>query len=203
MIRDTDADLSGKASPVVIYVSSDEGSPVVAARRGLSRASPSLPEGDRGLAANNDNDDKDAVMIGKFIPKLKSRNPKVDCNDDDDCLVLDRDPNEPVLVRYLPCDDVLVVAEKGQVASRDYPHARYDCAKFPFSTTPHEKHCDMCHCYVCDSFAPCARWGTGLFGHCNANDKDENWKARRNIYKHAMKMDKSVPALLTTKLNRA
>jgi hypothetical protein len=29
-----------------------------------------------------------------------------------------------------------------QVACRDYPHPRSACAKNPFSTTSHERHCD-------------------------------------------------------------
>lgn len=29
-----------------------------------------------------------------------------------------------------------------QVACRDYPHSRSACAKNPFDTTPHERHCD-------------------------------------------------------------
>lgn len=30
-----------------------------------------------------------------------------------------------------------------QIACRDYPHPRHLCAKFPFGSTPHERHCDQ------------------------------------------------------------
>ncbi|XP_019106431.2 uncharacterized protein LOC104899316 isoform X2 [Beta vulgaris subsp. vulgaris] len=67
------------------------------------------------------------------------------------------------------------------VACRDYPHARHLCAKFPFSSTSHESRCDLCHCYVCDSLAPCSLWGSGVssIDHCHATDKEEFWKLER------------------------
>ncbi|KAJ1416814.1 hypothetical protein SESBI_16968 [Sesbania bispinosa] len=82
-------------------------------------------------------------------------------------------------------DELLVVGEKGQIACRDYPHARHLCAKFPFSSTPHERHCSQCHCFVCDSLAPCLKWGTGILSsdHCHANDKTELWKIQRKNFK--------------------
>ncbi|XP_012569789.1 uncharacterized protein [Cicer arietinum] len=72
-----------------------------------------------------------------------------------------------------------------KVACRDYPHARHLCAKFPFSSTPHEKHCGQCHCYVCDSLAPCLKWGTGILNtdHCHANDKTDMWKVQRKDFR--------------------
>lgn len=121
-----------------------------------------------------------------------------------------------------------------QVACRDYPHARHLCAKYPFSSTPHERHCDQvknqrkitssvyvkiqnycnslfnyycllclvcysilssshsfvfydmqCHCYVCDSLAPCPNWGSGKLSsdHCHANDTTEVWKLQRKNFK--------------------
>jgi hypothetical protein len=30
-----------------------------------------------------------------------------------------------------------------QIACRDYPHPRHLCAKHPFSSTPHDRHCDQ------------------------------------------------------------
>uniref|UniRef100_A0A0A8ZF76 Uncharacterized protein n=1 Tax=Arundo donax TaxID=35708 RepID=A0A0A8ZF76_ARUDO len=43
----------------------------------------------------------------------------------------------------------------------------------------------MCHCYVCDSPAPCALWGKGtvLSDHCHATDKDAKWKKLRQLSK--------------------
>ncbi|CBI24716.3 unnamed protein product, partial [Vitis vinifera] len=64
-----------------------------------------------------------------------------------------------------------------QVVCRDYPHSRDQCAKFPFNSTTHDRHCDQCHCYVCDSLAPCGHWGTGMniVDHCHATNKDQFW----------------------------
>ncbi|KAG6785444.1 hypothetical protein POTOM_011175 [Populus tomentosa] len=41
----------------------------------------------------------------------------------------------------------------------------------------------QCHCYVCDSLAPCVHWGTGVstIDHCHATDKQEMWKNQRKI----------------------
>jgi len=43
----------------------------------------------------------------------------------------------------------------------------------------------QCHCYVCDSLAPCVHWGTGVstIDHCHATDKQETWKNQRKIYR--------------------
>ncbi|KAM7270810.1 hypothetical protein ACFE04_030024 [Oxalis oulophora] len=72
-----------------------------------------------------------------------------------------------------------------QIACMDYPHPRHDCAKFAFSSTPHNKYCEQCHCYVCDSIAPCIHWGTGVskVDHCHATDKEEIWKIKRKNFK--------------------
>lgn len=78
--------------------------------------------------------------------------------------------------------DISVVAEKGQVACRDYPHARHLCVKFPFTTTPHESSCEMCFCYVCDSVAPCKYWTRSEKPHCDC-DADSGWKNERDIFK--------------------
>ncbi|KAE9619406.1 hypothetical protein Lal_00047861 [Lupinus albus] len=143
----------------------------------------------------NSDDSDDVVIVGEKKPELKLKSlstpaPKVlddDSDDDDDCVVLDCDPEKGVTSvneDSTGSDELLVVGEKGQIACRDYPHARHLCVKFPFSSTPHERNCDQCHCYVCDSLAPCPKWGTGLLStdHCHANDKTESWKVqRRNL----------------------
>lgn len=43
----------------------------------------------------------------------------------------------------------------------------------------------QCHCYVCDSLAPCLNWGTGLssIDHCHATDKLETWRTQRKSFK--------------------
>ncbi|CAJ2651819.1 unnamed protein product [Trifolium pratense] len=88
------------------------------------------------------------------------------------------------------------------VACRDYPHARHLCAKFPFSSTPHEIHCGQCHCFVCDSLAPCIKWGTGISSsdHCHAHDKTEVWKLQRKDFKRTLSSPLPAPTNYATSL---
>ncbi|KAF5442640.1 hypothetical protein F2P56_035279 [Juglans regia] len=72
----------------------------------------------------------------------------------EDCFILDFDPFESIDLTKLslninPSDafaasdgtsDLCVIAEKGQVACRDYPHSRHLCVDLPFETTPHENY---------------------------------------------------------------
>ncbi|WJX34420.1 hypothetical protein P8452_22538 [Trifolium repens] len=110
----------------------------------------------------------------------------------DDCFILGFDPTDttPVDVSSKPHnkdadddDDLCVIAEKGKVALRDYPHSRHLCLKFPFKTTPGESYCDKCYCYVCDSAAPCKYWTDA--NHCYAESagywKDQG-KVRRRVH---------------------
>ncbi|XP_031484247.1 uncharacterized protein LOC116253538 [Nymphaea colorata] len=111
-------------------------------------------------------------------------------NSDDDCLILDGDPDKPNATMEKNCDgsgDLVVISEKGQVACRDFPHPRHLCVRFPFKTSPHEKHCDLCHCYVCDSPAPCVYWGTGFSSgdHCHSSDSEEKWRTQRKAFRLA------------------
>ncbi|KAK1290844.1 hypothetical protein QJS10_CPB18g01901 [Acorus calamus] len=120
---------------------------------------------------------------------------------DDDCVVLEGDPDAPVKLSgdgEDGSDELLVVAEKGQLACRDYPHPRHLCAMFPFRSTPHEKHCHLCHCYVCDSLAPCTNWGSGLSAadHCHSTDKESKW----HILRSSLKQKKLLPLPPTPKL---
>ncbi|CAJ2641841.1 uncharacterized protein LOC123916629 [Trifolium pratense] len=101
----------------------------------------------------------DSIDLSKLSLENKNN------NDDDD------DGDSP---------DISIVAEKGQVACRDYPHARHLCGKFPFTTTPHESFCEKCYCYVCDSVAPCKYWSDSYDPHCNA---DSDWEEERNANK--------------------
>ncbi|KAE9590996.1 hypothetical protein Lalb_Chr20g0113491 [Lupinus albus] len=82
------------------------------------------------------------------------------------------------------------------IACRDYPHPRHLCGNFPFSSTPHHSHCDKCHCYVCDSLAPCPKWGTGLLttDHCHATDRSSIWKTLRKNFK----LGKNAPFSVST-----
>ncbi|XP_042017065.1 uncharacterized protein LOC121765084 isoform X2 [Salvia splendens] len=109
-------------------------------------------------------------------------------------MVLDGDPDKPVVAVNDKADggdsdELEIVGEKGEVACRDFPHSRHLCAKYLFASTAHEVHCGLCHCYVCDSLAPCLHWGTGTSSteHCHASDKDEYWRAERKRAKKSYK----------------
>ncbi|KAA8533523.1 hypothetical protein F0562_031043 [Nyssa sinensis] len=121
---------------------------------------------------------------------LKSKIDMKEVEDREDCFILDFDPDEALGLSKLSMSkdldnsdapDLYVIAEKGQVACRDYPHSRHVCVKYPFEQTPHESYCELCYCYVCDLAAPCKSW-SGLNGHCNALDS-EAWKLQRKLMK--------------------
>ncbi|KAF7148073.1 hypothetical protein RHSIM_Rhsim03G0216100 [Rhododendron simsii] len=86
---------------------------------------------------------------------------------EEDCYILDSDPNDSLITidlsklsisSDLDATDISVLAEKGQVACRDYPHSRHLCFNNPFEKTPHESYCELCYCFVCDRVAPCKKW---------------------------------------------
>ncbi|XP_058106583.1 RPM1 interacting protein 13-like [Magnolia sinica] len=66
----------------------------------------------------------------------------------------------------LGLEDIAIIAEKGPVPLRDYPHPRHLCFSFPFHSTPHQSYCTKCYCYVCETRAPCLDW-LGSEGHCH------------------------------------
>ncbi|XP_021722159.1 uncharacterized protein LOC110689688 isoform X1 [Chenopodium quinoa] len=147
-------------------------------------------------------DDDDVVVVGEVIvqkpKKAKTLMPRIDDDDDDDCVVLEGDPDKPkdeVKESEEDSDDLLIVGETGQVACRDYPHPRHLCAKFPFSSSSHESRCEMCHCYVCDSLAPCSLWGSGASSsdHCHATDKEEFWKLARKKFRQLKNPSPPIP----------
>ncbi|XP_074569023.1 RPM1 interacting protein 13-like [Curcuma longa] len=119
-----------------------------------------------------------------------------DDDDDDDCIIL---PYNPFLGDRLDfsrrltldspplSDDVAIIAERGKVACRDYPHSRHLCGNYPFSKTPHKSHCQKCYCYVCDEPAPCDRWEE----HCEASDKDSSWSEMRRNHRAAQQKVKT------------
>ncbi|XP_065003135.1 RPM1 interacting protein 13-like [Musa acuminata AAA Group] len=122
---------------------------------------------------------REYVKVGKVEAPVDDED-----EDDDDCFILPYNPfldDQLDLKRRLYLDDpplsddVTVVAERGQVACRDYPHSRHLCTKYPFSKTPHPIHCQKCYCYVCDEPAPCRVWDK----HCHAYDKSCYWKTAR------------------------
>ncbi|KAL8236369.1 hypothetical protein R6Q59_017450 [Mikania micrantha] len=156
-------------------------------------------------------DSDEVVLVSETLPRkprkiLTSKSTSL-TEFDDDCVVLDHDPDKPPEARNDnsidreeddDSDDIVVVSEKGQVACRDYPHPRHLCIKFPFSSTPNQSHCDQCYCYVCDSLAPCIYWGNGngSIDHCLATDKIEFWKTERQNSKNVGKDVVSVPPMI-------
>ncbi|CAM0953764.1 unnamed protein product [Alopecurus aequalis] len=172
----------GSAPDVVEFSSSDEeDSPPVARElcsadheEDLFPVSRNSPPQQNGMAGGIEDDDGD--------------------DDDDDCVILDCDPHSAVAVKgEKECgaadsgsdEELRIVAEKGQVACRDFPHSRHLCSNMPFGTTSHEKHCTMCYCFVCDAPAPCTYWGKALSvdDHCHATDKETKWKALREAFR--------------------
>ncbi|KAL1203210.1 RPM1 interacting protein 13 [Cardamine amara subsp. amara] len=147
------------------------------------------------ISSDEDNDKRDnfSDWIDEYLQlsdeKPKSTNssdPMVEIKDedDDDCVILDSDPMaKESVIDTIETDDVLVTGQKGEIACRDFPHPRHDCAKYQFKSTLHQQYCEMCHCYVCDTRAPCPYWysGSSSVDHCHANDKEEIWKNQREF----------------------
>ncbi|KAL9267082.1 RPM1 interacting protein 13-like protein [Drosera capensis] len=106
----------------------------------------------------------------------------------EDCFILDFDPSDAMDLTKLSLSkntdskepEIAIIAEKGQVACRDYPHPRHLCLKYPFDTTLHRDHCDLCYCFVCDVVAPCKEWDYSIDRHCDAKD-DYAWRSKRNL----------------------
>ncbi|GMH27854.1 hypothetical protein Nepgr_029697 [Nepenthes gracilis] len=152
-------------------------------------------------------DSDDVIVLGEVLAKPNSAN-KMATKDGADCVLLDGDPDKPVNEPSDSgdgSDDLIIVGEKGQVACRDYPHARHQCAVFPFNSMPHATHCNLCHCYVCDSPAPCAYWGTGVShdDHCHATEKAEFWKLERKKVRLGSSAPAPVPKLLGASISTA
>ncbi|XP_020576151.1 uncharacterized protein LOC110021830 [Phalaenopsis equestris] len=160
-----------ESAPEIIDISSDEDEDI----------SLRIPEESRahhcGERRGKDGDCNDLMMP---MPEAS-----LDVSDDEDCVILDGAPksvaadSEFVELGGEILDEMLIVGEKGQFACRDYPHPRYLCATFLFTMTPHKKHCNMCHCYVCDCPAPCTYWAS----HCSSTHKEQSWRIERLLFR--------------------
>ncbi|KAL9225112.1 hypothetical protein vseg_001073 [Gypsophila vaccaria] len=154
----------------------------------------------------DDDDDDDDDEISECIVCVKKREDVKKFEEFEDCFILDFNPfeedeekNHLIGVKFSQMcvsvktevvsdddddDDVCILAVKGQVACRDYPHPRHACATHPFQKTPHETHCKMCYCYVCDISAPCKKWTEGCkdpsLKHCDATPDVSHWRSRRD-----------------------
>ncbi|XP_028758264.1 uncharacterized protein LOC114735110 [Neltuma alba] len=186
-----------ESMPDVLYISSDE---ELGLEEGLKGVDYDWIKEFLGMSDKESDDSDDVIVVHEQKPEPKSKSSRpVAKESDDDCVVLDGDPeNEISSVNKsaTESDELIVVGEKGQIACRDYPHPRHHCATFPFSSTPHESHCEKCHCYVCDLPAPCPKWGTGISStdHCHATEKVEMWKIQRKNFK----LKKSAPLPAST-----
>ncbi|WOG97012.1 hypothetical protein DCAR_0416351 [Daucus carota subsp. sativus] len=112
---------------------------------------------------------------------LKNRASLKEIEKKEDCFILDFNPDESLRKTHVSNNndaEISVVAEKGQVACRDFPHSRHNCAKYPFNKTSHESCCRFCYCFVCDTAAPCVMW-TGSNGHCHVVDNEAGKLQRR------------------------
>ncbi|XP_021857419.1 uncharacterized protein [Spinacia oleracea] len=129
---------------------------------------------------DEDDDDVKCIICVKKVQDVK----KVE--EVEDCFILEFDPTELDNFSNLSVceksegvvadDEVLILDEKGKVACRDYPHPRHLCATHPFKKTPHNLHCKMCYCNICDIPAPCKKWNesskcSGL-SHCDATESE-------------------------------
>ncbi|TKV94777.1 hypothetical protein SEVIR_9G318100v4 [Setaria viridis] len=153
-----------------------------------SSPDPSVGVGSKGSSGSKKKARKRPAPQLDLDDEIEMWTPRQKMLRDEDCQILARDPfsatSEVASSPATANDEIAVVAERGKVACRDYPHPRSACAKNPFGTTPHERHCDKCFCYVCDIAAPCVSW-KGHGGHCHASDKDKKWKTMRLIKKRA------------------
>lgn len=170
----------------------------------------------RPLSSVADDDDDEVVVIDKPVwfekqnwhPKRPKNRRQIEESEQNDCWVLDGDPDKVDHDPGLCADekeDLVVTAEKGPVACRDFPHPRHFCVIFPFNSTPHEKHCALCHCYVCDKLAPCLLWGKGNAStdHCHSSDKEEKWTKLRNSHKMRKAPSMAIPSSFNAILSLA
>ncbi|KAH9300547.1 hypothetical protein KI387_012130, partial [Taxus chinensis] len=121
---------------IVIEISSSSDEETTPLRLRKKTSFGKSPSGEKGVSVI-----RVASPIKRHTKKRKSR------DFDDDCIILDSDPDNKgsglsAMSNQSP-KDLLVVAERGQVACRDYPHARHLCAKFHFKSTSHHRHCEL------------------------------------------------------------
>ncbi|XP_022771355.1 uncharacterized protein LOC111314357 isoform X1 [Durio zibethinus] len=187
-----------ESNPIVIDISSDDDEATSTWKEPKGDDYDWLSEVLKAVDKRFDDPDE-VVVVGEVSPNKKSNSwnssvRKVVNENDDDCVVLEGDPNKALSNVNDPqedSDELLIVGQKGQIACRDFPHPRHDCAKFPFSSTSHEQHCELCHCFVCDMRAPCCYWGSGVSNvdHCHATNKEEIWKTLRKNFR----LERNVP----------
>ncbi|KAM0922178.1 hypothetical protein ACQ4PT_006396 [Festuca glaucescens] len=108
----------------------------------------------------------DSAVIQDLLSTLEGeKKSAAAADDDDDCVILDGDPDRALVV----------VKEEKKPGEKDGSEEELQVLG--------EK--GECHCYVCDSPAPCPSWGKGTLptDHCHATDKDGKWSKQRQLLK--------------------
>ncbi|URD81177.1 hypothetical protein MUK42_20167 [Musa troglodytarum] len=183
---------------VVVDISSDEEDLGLDASDGLSFNSFEVL--DRSDGRRQEESD-DVVIVDEFSASSAAKRPKKDSGllapdkgrgfDDDDCGVL-------TLTRISRSRWLMIRAAKlgiGVMTCSSSPrrgsllagitHIQDTCVLIFLSA--HHLMKSSCHCYVCDSPAPCTRWGIGdkSTDHCHSTDKEERWKYQRQCFKQS------------------
>lgn len=180
----------------VVVISSDSDDNYQDSDVNLSDREQDGEEAEMNLKGNTEGKKVAGVDVSHSYVQVKMEDDKKADDDrkaDDDCCILDFNPFESAvtdLANKLSLgngnsddheeDDLSILAEKGEIACRDFPHSRHQCAEFLFDNTPHESFCSQCYCYVCDTPAPCTRWKGFLHSHCHASDRLSMWKDLRS-----------------------
>ena len=76
-------------------------------------------------------------------------------------------------------DDFQVTGESGDVAGRDFPHARHNCIVHPFAKGS-KTSCNLCFCWVCDCpVGECPAWDE----HHAAVPSSSEWQQKRTAFR--------------------
>uniref|UniRef100_A0A0D9Z1W1 Uncharacterized protein n=1 Tax=Oryza glumipatula TaxID=40148 RepID=A0A0D9Z1W1_9ORYZ len=157
----------GAAGAVVEISSDDEAIPVAAKRPNVPPVSSShpLPEDCNGVEEGLGDPAAFVKFVASMLDDKRSARDvaAADDGDDDDCVMLDGDPDKAVLIvneqrpgQGGPEEELQIVSEKGEIACRDFPHPRHLCVSMPF-TKPTD--------------------------HCHATDKNAKWTKMRQSLK--------------------
>ncbi|MBA0617737.1 hypothetical protein Godav_027159 [Gossypium davidsonii] len=143
-----------------------------------------------------DEDDGDCVVLEGDPDKALSdvNDPQ---QDSDECLIVGQKGQEgknktKLLILYINCQsaaaDLFVLSVRRKALFGDLVLSfRIDLGALKFSMHLMDALLKLqCHCFVCDTRAPCCYWGSGIstIDHCHATDKEEMWKTLRKTFRH-------------------
>ncbi|KAH7422813.1 hypothetical protein KP509_12G026900 [Ceratopteris richardii] len=152
------------ASEVIILSSDDEDDSWIVGKH-QKRSKVAYEDADISVLEKFPSTETECISNHGSLADGKRSPGKGDSPQDDDCCILDQDPENSTVVpdfQANDADDIVVVGERGP-----------------------------CHCYVCDVLAPCLHWGLGMLSsdHCHAFDKDDKWrKLRTQVRSHSAKV---------------